>query len=160
MGSRGGDRGRERERERERERGSNRRWASAGGAGGASGYGSSTSGRRCDFRWPEPTFGEAGTVLEVLLVCVLHNFIWYNMLMCLFSIRGIKGLVSAKSEPNLFPILNILWNNNIYICFKYIFLFLTDSHKQGREYKRLPSSKLQLQQSRQSIVNPNLTSSS
>jgi hypothetical protein len=25
-------------------------------------------------------------------VCVLHNFIWYNMLMCLFSIRGHKGL--------------------------------------------------------------------
>jgi hypothetical protein len=40
-----------------------------------SGYGSSTDGRRCYFWWPEPTSGEAGTVREVLLVCVLHNFI-------------------------------------------------------------------------------------
>jgi hypothetical protein len=30
------------------------------------GYGSSTGGRRCDFRWPEPTSGEAGTVRQFL----------------------------------------------------------------------------------------------
>jgi hypothetical protein len=39
-------------------------------------------------------------------MCVLHNFIWCNMLMCLFSIRGHKGLGFAKSELKLFPFEN------------------------------------------------------
>jgi hypothetical protein len=60
-----------RERERERERGEQREDSIDGGPApeeqeAMSGSGSSTGGRRCDFRWPEPISGEAGMVRQFL----------------------------------------------------------------------------------------------
>lgn len=95
MGSRGGDRESEMLSEREREREMNiERIRSMMGQRRRSRRRRLVMGRRPVAEgaiwWPEPTSGEAGMVREVLLVCVLHNFIWCNILMCLFSIRGHK----------------------------------------------------------------------
>jgi len=66
-----GERKRDAERERERERGEQREDSIDGGPApeeqeAMSGSGSSTGGRRCDFRWPEPISGEAGMVRQFL----------------------------------------------------------------------------------------------
>jgi hypothetical protein len=36
-------------------------------------------------------------------VCVLHNFIWCNMLMCLFSIREHKGFGFCQVRTEVIP---------------------------------------------------------
>jgi hypothetical protein len=79
VGSRGGDQESEiggeseieRERERERERDEQIEDPIDGGPTpeeqeATSSYGSSTGGRRCDFRWLEPTSGEVGMIRQFL----------------------------------------------------------------------------------------------